>query len=125
MVRNSERLLGDSHRIAAESSALHALFILPNLAQSLETALEDLTAPFHGAEDEYTFEGMADRPLSESFSASRSPPTYSASYSRLNSTIHQQIPIIQALLKVTVVHLIEDGSRATESSQELKVLFVI
>lgn len=76
-------------------------------------------------EDEETFDGIANRPVSEDRPASTIQLTLSRSSARLENTVHNQYASIRAVVDDTVLRLFDDARRAKESSTDTKALEVL
>lgn len=125
VVSNPDQKLRDGRSIAATTSA--AIFIgnLPFAPQLLEAVLENVATSVPSAGVEDTFDGPALRPLSEERSGSSILPTYSASSARLENTLHEQIVSIPAPVEPSLIRLLRDAGRDTESSLNTKVTSMI
>lgn len=109
---NPECILRDKRRAAATSSVTTPVGNPPIAPQLLDAALEKAVTQIPRAEGEETFDGLADRPVTEERAASRIQPTPFASLVRSENTMRKQIISILDLVEDAVMCLLSYAARA-------------
>lgn len=113
---SQKRILREGHRAYAASSFTKAICNPPIAPQALQSTLEEGATPPPRGQVEGKYSAIADQPASEDRDVLRSGPTYSASPSKLETTMREQISSISALVEDTILRLFGNAAGATESS---------
>lgn len=117
-VIKSVRLLCGVRWDATASNDTSVIRKRPNEPQSSVATLPATAIMLPKADSEDRFDAIADRPVSKECHASRAWLMKSASYAWSESTVHEKIPSVSALVEDVAVFHFDNPGPSTESSRK-------